>query len=58
MPPTYPQSTRLESVYPGLRIVEKFHKPNAQYPDLSYEVIAGLKGQSGTFVPLDPKKKL
>lgn len=48
--------TPMENIYPGLRIVEKFHPPSPKYADPSYEVIAGLKG--GGFVKLDPKRSV
>jgi len=35
--------TRLDNIYPGLRIIEKYHPPGKGYPDASAELIAGIK---------------
>ncbi len=37
-------SINLDSVYPGLRVVDKFHPPGGGYSDASYESFAAIKG--------------
>lgn len=55
MKPTEVVSTNLDGIEPGLRIVEKYHKPTERYPDPSIQIIAGIKGQGGKQVGLSDK---
>ena len=58
MKPTEAIRTPLDNVYPGLRIVDKFHPPGVNYPDPSHEQIAGIKGQSGVVTTLIGKRPI
>lgn len=50
--------TRIDEVYPGLRIIDKFHPPGNNYLDASYQQIVGIKGQVGAAMPLIKKSSI
>ena len=58
MKPTEPIITSLDAIYPGLRIVDKFHPPSTKFPQTSYSEIAGIKGMSGVQKTLIEKRSI
>lgn len=51
-------ATRLDDLYPGLRLVDKLHPPMGPYWDPSYEMLAGIKGQPGVKKTLQEKRSI
>lgn len=58
MNPTEVFKTPLDSVYPGLRIVDKFHPPNETFPNPSFSEIAGIRGLRDIYTPLIDRRPI
>ena len=59
MRPTETFILNLDSIFDGLRIIDKYHPPSPEgFKRPSYEEIAGIKGESGKVTKLIEKREI